>query len=238
MAPASVLTQGIEHYWLNDWDFAEPLVQQILPHPTVNLVWVDDGPGLVFGPRQRMNDIRMAGRGRVFGVQLRPGGFRWFTDLAQSELSAEPVPVTGILGADRELDAALRSVDDGPRVEAVNRFLTSRRRDPGPANAVAMRLAHRARTDRRLTRVETLAATESIAVRTMQRMFAAEIGVTPKWMIARYRVQEAIELADGAVNWAALAVRLGYSDQAHLVRDFSRAAGVSPAAYARLLRAG
>ncbi|WP_407664270.1 hypothetical protein [Micromonospora parastrephiae] len=41
-------------------------------------------------------------------------------------------------------------------------------------------------------------------------------------------------MAAGApLNWADLAADLGYSDQAHLVRDLTAVAGVSPAAYAR-----
>jgi AraC-like DNA-binding protein len=35
------------------------------------------------------------------------------------------------------------------------------------------------------------------------------------------------------VDWAAVAVELGYSDQAHLVRDFTAAVGTPPARYAR-----
>jgi AraC-like DNA-binding protein len=39
---------------------------------------------------------------------------------------------------------------------------------------------------------------------------------------------------DGApVEWAALAVELGFSDQAHLTRAFRDAYGVTPDAYAR-----
>lgn len=59
------------------------------------------------------------------------------------------------------------------------------------------------------------------------------MGVPPKWVILRYRVQEAIERAAPEADWAALAADLGYSDQAHLVRDFTATIGVSPTAYAR-----
>ena len=59
------------------------------------------------------------------------------------------------------------------------------------------------------------------------------IGVSPKWVICRYRFLEAAERAVAADNlsWAGLAADLGYSDQAHLVRDFKRMLGVTPGQY-------
>lgn len=59
-------------------------------------------------------------------------------------------------------------------------------------------------------------------------------GVGPKWVILRYRIHEALERAgsDPAVDWARLAADLGYSDQAHLVRDFTATVGAPPTAFA------
>jgi AraC-like DNA-binding protein len=56
-------------------------------------------------------------------------------------------------------------------------------------------------------------------------------------VINRFRVHEAAERAAGAgpgtpIDWAALAADLGYSDQSHLVRDFTRAVGTPPDRYA------
>ena len=74
--------------------------------------------------------------------------------------------------------------------------------------------------------------------RMLQRLFARYVGVSPKWVIQRYRLNEAAEqLATGeSVSQAELALNLGYSDQAHFIRDFKSIVGVSPAAYARAAR--
>jgi AraC-like DNA-binding protein len=86
-----------------------------------------------------------------------------------------------------------------------------------------------------LLRVDDLAAALGTGTRRLQRIFAEYVGVGPKWVIRRFRMQEA---ADGAgagtgVDWAALSAELGYADQAHFTRDFSRVIGISPAQYAR-----
>jgi AraC-like DNA-binding protein len=74
--------------------------------------------------------------------------------------------------------------------------------------------------------------------RTLQRLFAKYVGVSPKWVIQRYRLHEAAEqlAAGSSIGQAALAADLGYSDQAHFVRDFKSVVGMTPLAYARQAR--
>lgn len=83
-------------------------------------------------------------------------------------------------------------------------------------------------------RVEDLAERLAVSVRTLQRLFRERVGVTPKWMLGRYRLHEAAErIAGGDVtDWAALALDLGYFDQAHFIRDFGAVVGRTPADYA------
>jgi AraC-like DNA-binding protein len=77
-----------------------------------------------------------------------------------------------------------------------------------------------------------------VSLRQLQRLFSEYVGVTPKWVIHRYRLLEAAErIATGTViHWADLAFELGYADQAHFIRDFKRLVGRSPAHYAESIR--
>lgn len=95
----------------------------------------------------------------------------------------------------------------------------------------------RAAADREITRVEHLVRESGIGARALQRLFADYVGVSPKWVIQRYRLHEAAErIAAGAVrDWAALALDLGYADQAHFIRDFRHWVGCSPGEYSREL---
>ena len=62
------------------------------------------------------------------------------------------------------------------------------------------------------------------------------VGVSPKWVISRYRLHDAIEQLMQSVptDWAAFALQLGYFDQAHFIRDFRKLVGRAPGAYARV----
>ncbi|MEU2156795.1 helix-turn-helix domain-containing protein [Streptomyces sp. NPDC019396] len=255
--PAAPLRPYLEHYWLIDWDLAEPYASHVVPHPSVNVVFQrygDEEPwGEVAGVGLELFTKKLAGRGRVCGVQFRPGGFRPFAPgRPVSDWTGRRVPVDeaftapGAPGSAHAVSgpahaAALAVVgpdDEDGRVAALDAFLLAHGPVPEPGAERAMALVELARTDRTVRRVSQLAAAEGVSPRTLQRLFAAYVGVGPKWVILRYRIHEALERAEaegggaGAEpDWAALAAELGYSDQAHLVRDFTATVGVPPTAY-------
>ena len=71
-------------------------------------------------------------------------------------------------------------------------------------------------------------------------IFSRYVGVGPKWVIRRYRLHEAAaRVAEGGrVDWPALALDLGYVDQAHFIKDFKAIVGRAPAAYAKDMGVG
>ncbi|MCO1595656.1 AraC family transcriptional regulator [Micromonospora sp. RHAY321] len=234
--PAEWLRPWVEHYWLIDWALSAPFEQRVVPHPAVNVVFRRDGDGPeageVAGVGRDLFRITLAGTGRVCGVQFRPGGFHPFWRRPVAELTGRLLPLpTGRLTPP---DAEMCTGTDHERRRALDALLTAWAPDADPAVEEAVALAEAIRTDRTVLRVDDFAARHHIPVRRLQRLFTEYVGVGPKWVIRRYRLQEAVEqAAGGPLNWAGLAADLGYSDQAHLVRDFTAVAGVSPAAYAR-----
>ncbi|MFF8554505.1 DUF6597 domain-containing transcriptional factor [Streptomyces sp. NPDC015501] len=243
-APAAPLRPYLEHYWLIDWDLAEPYAAHVVPHPSVNLVFeryetkngTPDRPGRaeVAGVDPRLFTRKLAGRGRVCGVQFRPGGFRPFApEHAVRELTGRRVAAADVLRTPPPVDAVLEPDDEDARVAALDACLLALEPRPDPRAALAMAAVDRVRTDRTVRRVDRLARDTGLSPRSLQRLFSAYVGVGPKWVILRYRIHEALERAASgpAVDWARLAADLGYSDQAHLVRDFTATVGVPPTVF-------
>ena len=76
--------------------------------------------------------------------------------------------------------------------------------------------------------------------RSLQRLFSEYVGVSPKWVIRRYRLHELIERSHTGEepDWPQLALELGYFDQAHLINDFRTITGYSPTEYQKLIQRG
>jgi AraC-like DNA-binding protein len=242
LPPAPALRPYVEHYWLIDWDLPAPYEARVLPHPAVNAVLQWRGGQArceVSGVGLRVHTERLEGAGRVAGVQFRPGGFRPFAPgVPVAEWTGRRLPAEEVTGAGPALTEALTVLggesDDARRAAAVDAWLLSLGPRPDPQAALAVELAGLARHDRTVRRTARLAELGGLSVRALQRLFAAYVGVSPKWVVLRYRVLDALEraAADGTADWAGLAAELGYADQAHLVRDFTATVGVPPTAYA------
>ncbi|MFF4945577.1 DUF6597 domain-containing transcriptional factor [Streptomyces rubiginosohelvolus] len=243
--PAAALRPYLEHYWLIDWDLAEPYAAHVVPHPSVNLVCqryeAGDSPrersgyAEVAGVDPGLFARKLAGRGRVCGVQFRPGGFRPFAPgHPVSDWTGRRAEAAEVLRLPPPVDAVLGPDDEDARVTALDAFLLALEPRPDPRAALATAAVDRVRTDRTVRRVDGLARDTGLSPRSLQRLFAAYVGVGPKWVILRYRIHEALEAAESGpeVDWARLAADLGYSDQAHLVRDFTATVGVPPTAFA------
>lgn len=217
--PSPHVARFVAWYWVVTWDLTEPYEQPVLSHPVVNVV-LGDGPPTAYGPVTRLGVRLLEGAGRVLGVMFRPAGFRPLLDGPMTSMVDRAVP----FDADVEVE-----------VEAVDALLAGRlpaARQPSESTSA---LVERIAADPSVVRVAALADELGISERQLQRRFADHVGLSPKAVVRRYRLYEAAERARaGAVDWAALAAELGYSDQAHLTRDFTAVLGMPPARYSAM----
>jgi len=233
--PSPDLAKLVDWHWVVRWSLTEPFAQEVLPHPCVNLSFEARGSA-VHGMGTRRHVAHLEGTGRVVAAKFKPGGFFPFARTPMRRLVDRIVPlVEAFGGAASALDAAvLDQPDDALAIGVVEGLLRAQGLAEDPALDASMALAVRAQEDRDIHRAEDLARVAGVSVRTLHRAFERHIGVGPKWIIRRSRVQEAAErvAAGASVVWAALAAELGYHDQAHLIRDFKAQIGFTPAVYA------
>lgn len=241
--PSDDLAYFVERYWIVRWDLRgrDPYPSETLPHPSVHVVF-DRGISAVHGISTRRFVRVLTGKGGVFGVKFKPGGFFGFLDRPMRSLTdAPPIPLREAFGRSADgLESRVLSEDDvGAQTALVEAFLRPLAPGRDPLVAEAFRIAEVARVDREITKVEALAARAGLSPRSLQRLFHKYVGVGPKWVIRRYRIHEAVaRAAEGeSVSWASLALDLGFSDQAHLSREMKATTGRTPRELATMCRA-
>ena len=81
-----------------------------------------------------------------------------------------------------------------------------------------------------LISVSGLARRVNLSSRQLERRFLDSVGMTPKRFCRIRRFQRVLQaMEEPGANWADAAVQCGYYDQAHLIRDFRRFSGLTPA---------
>ncbi|MCP3098038.1 helix-turn-helix transcriptional regulator [Myxococcus sp. K15C18031901] len=235
-APSPALEAFIQHFWTVRWDLRgeAPVVARTLPHPCVHLLF-ERGRARVAGVHERRFQRRLQGVDRVFGVKFRPAAFQPLLRAPVSSLTGRTVGLRAVFG--RESDAlrdAILEEPDARRCMRLAEAFFQARLPPMPTPIARLRdLVERLASDPDITRMEQVAALAGLDPRTLQRRFRAAVGVSPKWVVQRYRLHEAAELLarPDAQDMAALALSLGYFDQSHFIRDFKAVVGQSPGRY-------
>lgn len=233
--PPACLAPWIDHYWMVTWHLPQPFLQETVPHPNIYLVF-ENGKCVIGGISTKKFSRVLEGKSGVFGVKFRPGGFRPFIQAPAATLLNTLVPASRIFGEDADrLERALRALPwkPGKMIAATNKFFRARIPQPDPEIELADRIIGLILQDREIKTVEDLAKRTEIGKRKLQRLFSEYVGISPKWVIRRYRMHELIDLLKRGEepDWAQTALALGYFDQAHLINDFKTIVGYPPAKY-------
>ncbi len=234
--PPGDLAFFVERYWTIRWDFRDqpPYATEHLPDPSVHLI-VENGLSGIFGPARGRFTRLVEGAGFAFCIKFRPGAFYPFVSFPISRLANKTVSLQDVFGeAGSALETAIRATaDDEEMIAAAEKFLRSRNPLPDESVALLHQIIARIATDREITGTSDLQNQFNLTVRTLQRLFHRYVGVSPSWVIRRYRLHEAVARLERGeiVDWPGLAVDLGYFDQAHFIKDFKKMIGVSPGKY-------
>jgi AraC-like DNA-binding protein len=134
---------------------------------------------------------------------------------------------------DRLADRVFAEDSDVRRRAVFEAFLRDHLAPPDPSYELVREIVTTMAADRSVARVDQITEQFGIPIRTLQRLFRRYVGVGPKWVLRRYRLDGAELLAQGEVaELAELSASLGYFDQAHFSKEFKQQIGLTPAEYA------
>ena len=172
---------------------------------------------------------------RAVGVHFKPWGPAPFLPMPASELRDRPVTLQDVWG--RPTVAALRdrlATAAGPHamltlLEEQLMRLACETAGLGLVRHTSSVIAAASGA----VAIGRLSVAAGVSSTHMARRFKEVVGVTPKRLARSYRFTSTVLTIDpaGPVDWAELAVRAGYYDQAHFSHDFRAFTGLTPTRY-------
>jgi AraC-like DNA-binding protein len=187
--------------------------------------------------------------GRWCGLQLdvSPLGARRLLGAPAAALPTDSFDGAAMLGpgVDRLHEQLAAAPGWEARYALVLRWLLDRLAvtEPGRTPTAVVRAWRQLERSRGAVGVGDLAEQLGMDRRRLARVFGAELGVTPKVAARLIRFEgarrgvAAAAARTGSLDLSGLAVRHGYYDHAHLVREFTQLAGLSPTAWLAAERA-
>jgi AraC-like DNA-binding protein len=233
----------LQRFWIPVWSVpaGREAPQRVLQYP-VSLLVVSTDYARFYGVVSGLSTTTLTGTGWAVGVMCAPAAGALLAGGPMNRYTDRHVDLTEVLGpAGEQLTTRVRAAmardaySPVAHADAMAAFGDALRPflpvdDDG---LLVNRIVEFVEGDREVTRVAQVCERFGLAERTLQRLVHRRLGLTPKWLIQRRRLQEAAErLRLGPAGLGDVAALLGYADQAHFTRDFARVTAMTPGQFA------
>ena len=176
---------------------------------------------------------KMFGESRAFGICISP---EWFSQIYNFPLSSISDSFIGIVNLDIPGLSLLREqlVSEenslSRQIEIIDEFLIGLLEKQKEAENFFASTIQKIRLEKGSFDKETLRDHFFLGDRQIQRLFKTNFGLSPKAYERITRFSNTVRYINryGRPQWDAVADELGYSDQAHLIREFKAYAGFTP----------
>ncbi|MDR7251098.1 AraC-like DNA-binding protein [Nocardioides sp. BE266] len=236
-APSEQLADLVDRYWIPVWSLAKPSTQTTLQHP-VCLVVVSNTYARFYGVARGRSSVTLEGDGWAVGTMFLPAAGRLVLGRSVADVTDRWIDLDEVLPAEHaglvdEVGAAMADDPHDPSshaaaIAATERWFSSLL----PVDEQGLLVNHLVawlRDHPEVTRVSDLADEAGLSERSLQRLVEQRLGLSPKWLVQRRRLHDAVEaLKSGTTGLADMAADLGYTDQAHFTRDFRTVTGMTP----------
>lgn len=250
--PCKELKEYIECFWTqtpSKFDVnPQPTIDKILPDGCIDFLFRLDKTedestltsGTIIGTMTTSIDVPR-GKTKIVAVRFRPGGSLPFLQTPASFLTDQAIDLASIFGDSiNQLIDQIFNADTLPQaVKILEKELLSRIRSSKKIDSNFIRILNVTENGFREASVDDLVQSYGKSARQLERLFLANVGIGPKMYLRIKRFQSVdrvLRLNSECIEWADIAVRHGYFDQSHLIRDCKIITKLTPENYRKFLK--
>jgi AraC-like DNA-binding protein len=188
--------------------------------------------GVVIGAMSGVDASQRGELPAMVGAYLHPAQVASFAHVSAADLTDRVVAVDDLWSGTeaRELAAELTMLDETERLDRLETALLDRMHDREPRTSVnvSSMTAWIAQQGGRLT-VESMARAAGVSRQRLTQVFHDRVGVSPKLYCRLARFQSALKyIRRSDVEWASVAMEMGYADQSHMIAEFREFCSLTP----------
>jgi len=181
-------------------------------------------PGNIYlgGTMTASNLLNSVPNSRFLGIRFKPSGFSAFYNLPLDEIVDEIIEFP-----DKELYALAEL--DRQVVTRLDQFFSGRLKNRKYETITP--ITQTIEKFQGLISVDSVAQTHHVTLRTLERIFSKNIGISPKEFISIIRFQHAakkLQQDTSGNNLLRIATDMGYYDHSHLTREIKKYSGLNP----------
>ena len=242
-APDPEFAGLVQRFWIPVWSVppGADAPQRVLQYP-VSLLVVAPTYARFYGVVSGLSTTTLSGRGWAVGVMGTPAAGYLIARASMAGYTDRFVDVAEVLGRDGErlAERVRTAMTDDPHAEDAHAAAMAAFGDVlrpllpvDDEGTLVNRVVAFVEDRPDVLRVGQVCREFDLSERALQRLVQRRLGLTPKWLIQRRRLQEAAERLRGrSSGLAEVAADLGYADQAHFTRDFAAVTGTTPGEFA------
>lgn len=204
----------------------------IVPDGCADIILCDDRAPVLVGPDTVARFPQLAGGAVIVGLRFRPGALRSILGFSTEQLVDRSIPLEQLSADSRTLHHRL--VDAGTPDQRLNLLEQWVRAKVNLAMSDLGVIHACRRLAKPSSDLAEIAHQMGWSTRKLRREFLATCGYGPKTMQRILRVQQASRLAHRSpapLRLSELALRSGFSDQAHMTREFRAITGSTPTTF-------
>ncbi len=252
--PSKSLSAFVEWYWRGTFQgyTNHCLSQKVIPNGYVELIihltemhcnlykhqyWSQSPDYTIIGLYTQPYEVRFHHYVEVFAIRFKPEGIYNIFGVPAAEFKGSYEDMVLVLGSEfKDFSDRLRQESEvGRMIHLAESYLLTTLQRQQPALSYVNYAAEIIRRTKDPLKIKALAYRLNISQRQLEREFKHKIGITPKHYLRLSRMNEVHRLleADRTLNLTKIAYQVGYTDQAHFIRDFKSITGEKPSFFVK-----